>query len=122
MHATAATFAIALHLLTNARRCGPQPRPRRAARYRARVARHLPDRPDQRRLRAMARHHPPEHISGWVDVIRGDNPGKKAIARYARSFVLQHFWAVLLVRHDDALKGALQEVMRAFTSYLFPAV
>ena len=82
----------------------------------------LPDRTQLRQMieDAMGRHRAPEHLRQWADLAEADSQGKKAIARYARVFVLQHYWRVLFARHADALRRNVAKVRLAFAAFLFP--
>jgi hypothetical protein len=81
--------------------------------------------PDRKLLREMVedslnRNDSPIHLRDWLELVRGENPAKKRIARYARIFLLQHFWRVLHSRHESALKRQQSKLRRAFAAYLIP--
>ncbi|MDB5356908.1 MAG: hypothetical protein JWN24_3361 [Phycisphaerales bacterium] len=80
--------------------------------------------PDRELLREMAedahgRQQAPEHLRGWARVVDGSNRAKTRIARYARLFVLQHYWAVLHHRWGERLRGHNERLHAAFAIFLF---
>lgn len=59
-----------------------------------------------------------EHLAEWHQIVRGDNPAKNQIDRYARIAAVFHYWRVVMSRHRPALRGKTQALQRAFASFL----
>jgi len=84
----------------------------------------LPDRQFLREMleEAMGRLSPPPHLKEWIDLVHSAHPGKNSLARFARLFVLQHYWWVLHSRHASILEGNKERLRSAFAAFLFPGV
>ena len=60
----------------------------------------------------------PSHLAGWAQIVRGNNPAKNQIIRYARLFELQHYYRILNQRHGETLKGKVGKLQTALASFL----
>jgi hypothetical protein len=65
---------------------------------------------------ALHGHVLPEHLHGWLAMIRGDNPAKNQLPRYARLFEIQHYYRIICDRHPDLRghSGTLQQGLAQF--------
>jgi len=57
------------------------------------------------------------HLAEWHKLIHSSSQAKKSIARYARVFVVQHFWSILHHRHPAAFRrkgDLLKEVLAEY--------
>jgi hypothetical protein len=80
----------------------------------------VPSRDELRRAleQSECRSNPPEHLADWIAIVRGSNPSKIKLSRYARIFLLQHYWRALHSRHADALKGQTGKLEEEFAAHL----
>ncbi len=60
----------------------------------------------------------PEHLSGWMNIIRKENASKQQIRTFERRFRLQHFWIVLYHRYPEATHRRKRPLMDVFADYL----
>jgi hypothetical protein len=66
---------------------------------------------------AIQRPEESQHLREWLEIVSGDNPGKKPIVRFAQLLELQHYWRIIHHRHGDAIKrklGVVKEVLADF--------
>ena len=60
----------------------------------------------------------PEHLAGWMRIVRASNSAKNQMVALARRFQLDHFWRVLHLRHAAALDRQIQRLEYAFAAFL----
>ena len=58
------------------------------------------------------------HLADWMKLIRRANTGKQSIGRYARLFLLQHYWHILHHRHPKACHRRKTQLIPKFADYL----
>jgi len=79
----------------------------------------VPSRDEFRGLLDDALHgSPPDHLDGWMQIVGAGNTGRQTIPKYARIFVLQHFWRVLHHRHATALRRQVRRLEHVFGHFL----
>lgn len=58
------------------------------------------------------------HLAGWFKIIRLGNQAKNQIDRFARVFIVQHYWRTLKSRHAEALSRNTGKLELAFAQWL----
>jgi hypothetical protein len=61
---------------------------------------------------------PSPHLTEWHTLVGADNRAKGRLDRYARLFVLQHYWAVLHHRYGSILRRRVTVLKAAFARFL----
>jgi hypothetical protein len=79
--------------------------------------------PGRDRLRAMLEEavrggQPSAHLVEWSALVQSESKAKRAIDRFGRLFVLQHYIVVLLLRHPAAFRGQLGRLEKVLARYL----
>jgi len=64
----------------------------------------------------------PDHLSGWMQIVRGEQSAKNQIERHARLFKIQHYSKAFYSRHSEALKGQQRRFAQALANYFHVGV
>lgn len=68
---------------------------------------------------APSRANPPEHLKGWIAIVRNSNRRKAhELQRYERMFRFVHFWRIVHERHPGLLKVARANRLALFSQFL----
>lgn len=66
---------------------------------------------------ALHRGERPEHLEEWLTLVRGSNPARNPLDRFARLFQVQHFWRILHERHRASLQNRLVHAEGAMAEF-----
>ena len=59
----------------------------------------------------------PEHLAGWMRIVRRQNQAKNVFEKWERIFRLQHYWKVLHQRYSQALRRKKTALIAAFAEF-----
>ena len=59
-----------------------------------------------------------QHLAEWMELVSGDNPARRPIARFGRLLEIQHYWRILHHRHVGTINRKLHLVKEALGAFL----